>query len=960
MRRAGWIVFVLTLLSCLAGAKPALTYGISPAQFWRTAFGSGPWYPMAGDVDGDGQADLVAIGTDGNTVIDICRTSPLGKPVIENIALGNQGPGLIASSAGPFVRKNAADIVYVFSSGVIKLAWGMAPGGNLFLNSDPAGQIPEAIVPQAPTHDAAADFDGDGKADVMILDKNGKLVLLRNDGTGHFQPFALKTAIPRVRQYAAGTLAGGMAASVVWIDESGNVSAAKVVKQPDGSYDLAKPKILASGSPDEHLAVGRFRGGKAADILVGQRLFVGGDPKTPVLQKELPTLKEAKDDGVWNVADIDGNGKDDLIRHHEGHERWGAQDVFVHFSYDSTEPTKGFLSTANDGLPDFWKLGKVKPGGLDLATMGCKPGHRDVIVEVERFDNVDFNDLKNHMNRAIQYFASIPLKNPDGTSGIALHVLYYEPWPLKDHDKIMGSFDQIFPRKDHRGIVHTMFAEVNGPLVAQINGDKGHFNGHWSEFVHEFGHELDLTHDGFYGSGSGWGSDTGSAIYPSLMSYTYSYGLDNSGDKIGYSDGARASFAMNPRHLSEKLPFNFETVRFLGAEPYHYRVSPTPDGKGTLIDWNWNGVLGEDDVVANVKYTHGTDFGAQYTLAKTDVAPVLVAHGGGQRPRPLIIYAQGASLAARAWIGLNRDTEGGRWSDEENDHAAALTGDPTAVYFSDGTTWVAYPTAKGVALRPVTVDGSGHPRLGKSTVLNGTVGVQPTLAALGDRLVLLSWRSKALPLGLTILRPKGDGLIMGGEKPLDLRSDVPVGATAGKLGDDFSSLWVGRIELDGLPNGGQTEVIRMLVGPSGGTQVAYRSWVTGTYARHRMTLLWRDEPGKLPEGRLYLLTGGISGGPTGTEQYITMNIPYPDYSGGWIYHRYRQPNFTSPSAPAACFFDGDIVYGIRHYDGDPNRNNNLDVSFYGTGATPWPMGDFDDIGHIRDYGLSHSIRALTK
>lgn len=946
--RAGLIAFAVCLLS-LANAKPAVTYGISQAQFWRTAFGSGAWYPMAGDVNGDGRADLVAISTDGRTEIVVCRTSSMGKPVADNVAVGGQGPGLIASSTGPFVRKSAADVLYIFSTGFMKMAWGMAPEAGAFANTDPAGQIPEALVPQAPTHDAAADFTGDGKTDVMILDKNGKLLLLRNDGTGHFQALAIKTPILRTRQYSAGTLAGNTSASVVWIDESGNVSSAKVVKQPDGSYDLSKPKLLASGSPDEHLAVGRFRGGKAADVLVGQRLFVGGDPKALVVEKDMPPLNVTKDDGVWNVADIDGNGKDDLIRHHEGHERWGAQDVYVHFGYDSTEPAKGFLSTANDGLPDFWKLGKVKPGGLDLVAMGCKPGHRDVIVEIERFDNVDFNDLKNHMNRAIQYFASIPLKNPDGTTGIALHVLYYEPWPLKEHDKIMGTFDQIFPRIDHRGIVHTMFAEANGPLVAQINGDKGHFNGHWSEFVHEFGHELDLSHDGFYGSWSGWTSDTGSAIYPSLMSYTYSYGLDNSGDKIGYSDGARASLVLNPRHLSEKLPFNFETARFLGAEPYHYRVSPTADGKGTLIDWNWNGILGEDDVVANVKYTHGTDCGTQYTLGKTDIAPVLVAHGGGQRPRPLIVYARGASLAARVWLGMNRDKEGGQWSDEENDHAAAPTGDPAAVYLADGVSWVAYPTTKGVVLRPVTVDGAGHPRFGKSTVLNGTVGVQPSLAAFGDRLVLVSWRSKLLPVSITILRPKDDGLMMGGERPLDLKSDVPVGATAGKLGDDFSSLWIGRIAPDGTPNGGQTEVVRLLVGPSGGTQIAYRSWVAGTYARHRMTLLWRDEAGKLPEGRIYLITGGVN-----NDQYITMNTPYADYYGGWIYHRYRQPGFTSLSSTAGCFFDGDIVYGIRQTD------NNLNVAFYGTGATPWATGDFDDIGHIRDYGLSHSIRTLSK
>lgn len=935
----------------LSATPPVAPFAMTPAHFWRTAFGSGPWYPIAGDADGDGHGDLLALNT-GDSSLAMARTSPLGKPLSDSAARGPSGPGLIAAAAGAFVRHgSAADVLMVFADGSMKLTSGMEPGLNVYKRTEPAGQIPTEIVPQAPTRHAVADFDGDGRPDAMIVDKNGTLLLLHNEGTGGFKPLPIRMKLAGYRQFAAGTLTGDKSGRCVWLDFAGNVNAA-LVDVKTGS--LGMPKIVGSGSPDDHLVVGRFQGGKVSDILVGQRLIPGGDPKAAVVLKDLPPLGIAKDDGVWEVMDLDGNGKDDLVRHREGHERWGGRDVYVHFSYNEGED-KGYYSTANDGLPDVWKTGKIKPGGLDLAALGCKVGRRDVIVEIESFDNFDRNELRANMNRAVQYFASVPLANPDGTTGIALHVIYKGPWPLKDHDAVMARADASFPPRDRRGVVHTMFARAGGPLVSAINGDFGHFNGHWQEFLHEFGHQLDLVHDGYYGSGSGWTSDTGSAIYPSLMSYTYSYGYDNQGEWVRYSDGKRASLVLNPRHLSERLPFPFDDVRFLGAEPYHYRITPTPDGKETLIDWNWNGVLGEPDVSANVKYTHGTDFGPSLNIGTTTAAPILVAHGGAVKIRPLLIYAQGAALIARSWIGHNRDTQGDRWSETGADYASGIVGDPTAAYLGNGVTWVAYSTAQGVTIRKVTLNDAGKPIFGEPTVLSGTVEAQPTVAALDGRLALLLWRGKATSVALVMLTPNGTGLTKGGERPLGLLSDVPVGAVAGRHASDVASLWIGRIQSDGPDHGGQTEVLRYEMDPNGGTRVTSRMWATGLYARHRMTLLWEEGGPKLPEGRITLLGGGIlPGGPGGYEMFVSMNTPYPDYKGGWMVHRYRGPDFRGLAAPGACLFEGDVLVAFRY------TNDRLDVGFYGTGATPWPTGDFDDLGHIRDYGLSRSLRGFMR
>jgi hypothetical protein len=76
--------------------------------------------------------------------------------------------------------------------------------------------------------------------------------------------------------------------------------------------------------------------------------------------------------------------------------------------------------------------------------------------------------------------------------------------------------------------------------------------------------------------------------------------------------------------------------------------------------------------------------------------------------------------------------------------------------------------------------------------------------------------------------------------------------------------------------------------------------------------------------------------------------------GGWLLKRFFQPDFTSASAPGACFHDGDVVYAVRRGD------DTLWIYFYGKGDTPTPMGDFDDIGHVRDYGLSRSLREVPR
>jgi len=933
--------------------KPEIdTFAMTPSQFWRTAFGENPWHALAGDADGDGHADLLAIGPGDESRVEMARTSPFGKATNSNVARNSMGKGLVAAACAPLLPgSKTADVIAIFDNGSVRMVWSMEPGTNTYRRDDLLLTLDKNLIPKGPARAVVADFDGDGRPDVLVLGNDGQLLLLQSvatkDALPHFTPRPLASSLDGVLQFAAGNFGEDNIGRCVWLDKTGEVWTASL-NLKKGTLGLKR--LLTRASREDHIAVGHFRGGKSADILVSQFLFTSGDPERSVQIPGIPPLAVTKTDTVWMAADFDGNGKDDLIRHRHSTERFGADDVYVSFSYDSKDSARGYYCSGNDGLPDIWKTGQVKPAGMDLSLLGCQVGHHDIVIEIERFENEPLDRLQSNLARDAQYFASLPIPNADGTTGIALHFIYRNPWPLSRKDEIMGDFDGHFPPVEHRGIVHSVFMQSGGPLVSAINGIRGHSNEGWREFLHEFGHQLGLVHDGYYPSWSpGFGNDTGSVLYPSLMSYTYSYAVNDNGDAIGYSDGSLASYPANQRHLSEKLPFPIAKTHFLGAGPYHFKIKASPDGRSTLVDWNWNGIFGEDDVAANLMYSHGVDFGPAYFVAKTTYAPVLVAHVAGGALRPLLVYGSNNVLGARSWYGANRDTEGDRWNAEIADLGAGITGDPSAAYLGNETTWVAYPTAKGAMLRSITISDGGLIQFGEPTLIPNTIGAQTTLVSLDGRLALFLWRNKLTPVGMSILRPNGKGLLMSAEHPTDVFSEVPVGATAGPVTPEGASIWIGRIQIDGQPNGGQTEVVRYVLTPGGSMVPAYRSWVAGTYSRHRMTLLWRPEAGLLPEGRLYLLSGG-----TQQDQWITMNVPYPDVSGGWLLRRYHSPGFTSASAPGACFFQDDIVYAYRQTD------NALRVAFYGSGATPRPMGDFDDIGYIRDYGLNHSLGSLVK
>jgi hypothetical protein len=982
------------VLSCMTLCQAAeIGVQLAPPVLFFSDYGA-PRLLMAGDADADGKADAIGFYPDGEGILDYLRTSSLGKPTNMVQARRPYAGGAVAVSCGDYDGRPGVEVAALLPDGTVRVAAGFEAASRRYQRESLAVTVPAGQRLPAPCQMASADLDGDGRVDLLAGNAAGRLLWLRNETVPgaevRFAPVRAAGRVFGLRRLAAGDLDGCGRAEVVWTTASGRVRRADLRLMGDGGAALTRVRTVFAGEPGGGLAVGRFTGGARADVLCGQHLLPGGGAEGLVAVPTLPAGSEAAGDLAWVVGDFTGDGLDDLLRYRRSGERFVGDDVLLQVAYRVGE-TPTAADSDGDGLWDSWETGAAKPGGLDLAALGCSLQHADVVVEVSPMEGVADDTLRSETDRIVAYYASLPMQNPDGRTGLALHPIFLAPVPKAREGEHWGALGASFHAAAHRGVTHWMLIGNGGGGQSSQMGDRGScgIGGMYATFIHEFGHQLGLDHTGHWGPA--W-----CPTYSSLMNYAYSYQLNGKGEQIAYSTGKLAGVTLNETRLSERVRVAPGDLQFLSGPPYRFNVKADPEGSGSLVDWNWNGVFGEESVRADINYSYSTYAGVRQPLGKSRSAPVLVAHGEGPAARLLLLSTErvaapaapkdapafeakpaeagaeakpaeaGATkppeelkLTVRVWVGTDARAEGDRWSRDVVLAAGGVTGDPTAAYAA-GATWVAWPTAAGVKLARVTMQPGELPVVASVAEVPDTPGVTPTLTTFEGSPLLLLWRGEGRDVGARLGSVTGGTLDWSAEEALPLQSRAPVGAAQGAAADDRPSLWVGLTENQDEKRPCRWQV-RQLVHSEGGTWTELgREWVGGEKGQHRgeqrVMLLW-EPSADYPEGQLYFLQCGMMWGePPSCCHFIGMRVKDTDTHGGWLVRRYYDEWSTSRSGPAACFFRGDIAYATRWFAPPGNETeDNLQVGFFGRGIDVEPMGDFDDVGFIRDIGLPRCI-----
>lgn len=211
-----------------------------------------------------------------------------------------------------------------------------------------------------------------------------------------------------------------------------------------------------------------------------------------------------------------------------------------------------------DGLLDHWEINGI-PYINDLGQAkrlhlpGADPAHKDLYLEIDAMAGMSIP--QESIDLVVQAFADAPLANPDGTTGVRLHVLVDEPdlehrplwvtspnncWPADfgtyysahfgtDAERSAnGGAGPLFEAARAKAYRYCIIADAASPKdwggCGLTPGDKSVvFVGHMTEAIdkaaalmHELGHNLGLHHGGNQ-------SIQGKPNYPSIMNYTLAY-----------------------------------------------------------------------------------------------------------------------------------------------------------------------------------------------------------------------------------------------------------------------------------------------------------------------------------------------------------------------------------------------------------------------------------------------------
>lgn len=609
-----------------------------------------------------------------------------------------------------------------------------------------------------------------------------------------------------------------------------------------------------------------------------------------------------------------------------------------------------------DGLLDGWEVHGF-PGDrapdlgarlrlFDPAATGdvrdhqLDPRRRDVIVNISYFEQVDRARFAAELPRIEAVYRALSVRNSDGSTGVWLHFRDLAA-SVPAADQGMAWWDvgnKHFPASE-RGLMHWMQVTPFGGGQSSETGDMGGSGNGWAVFAHELGHQLSLSHTG--DSAPGW-----CPLYPSLMNYAYSYSFDGDGNRPHFSNGEFRALELDERHLSERLPFAWERVKFLANHPFRFTLADNGDGT-TNIDWNHNGAFDDGEVIADINYGGSTHAGVRKTYALIGSAPALATIGD----RCFLAAATPKQNAVT--VASCRGDE--QWTAVTEVASSATRFDPVLVGGAErGVLFVRRFDGWAIADVRAGAGTDAVPVVSPLRPLPALTAGDVSALAVGERLLLLARRDDGA-IERRWLAP-GDAPQLGEPTALALQSAVPPGLTIDPR--DGSIVVVSSAR---HPKNGafcmQTSTLRVDGDDVVETPAA---WTHDGRVCHCTS---RPVPVFTGVGGAPLLTifhtGWTDANGTWTG-WRTTRVGNVAHDGGWLTCQLYDE--WTRSRVALGFADGPqgAFYAFRWDPGDHGewKVNTLFVAAGGYGIDEQPMRDFDDGAKIGLWGIRHSILTM--
>lgn len=257
-------------------APGAVTPNFATQQTFAT--GSSPISIVATDINGDGKPDLIVANAGGNTVSVLLNTTVPG-----GTTLSFATQQTFSAGANPFFV-TAADIngdgkpdLMVVSGGVVSVLLNTTAPGSAVSSFSAEQTFAAGSSPWSAT---AADVNGDGKLDLVVANYNDNTVsVLRNTtapgaNTANFAPQQIFSTGNGPRSVTAADVNGDGKPDLVVTNSigSGSVSILQNTNAPGAtSLSFAAPVTFASGQIPNAVAVADFNGDGKPDLVAANQ-----------------------------------------------------------------------------------------------------------------------------------------------------------------------------------------------------------------------------------------------------------------------------------------------------------------------------------------------------------------------------------------------------------------------------------------------------------------------------------------------------------------------------------------------------------------------------------------------------------------------------------------------------------------------------------------------------------------